>query len=128
MALRGRRINNFLKLRCLVASGDLSILVSSFNFQKSNIGWLQQPLAEILTVHFVGCNQAKIFYLGYNQGISYGYQDIITKPWLLLKKEGAFFHGYEIVTIRNVLITMRNALVVTKIKYFCLVTTNEMDC
>ena len=46
MALRGRRINNFLELRCLVALGDLSVLVSSFTFQKSKIGWLQQPPTE----------------------------------------------------------------------------------
>ena len=44
MALRGRRINNFLKLWCLVALGGLDIWVSSStSFQKSNIGWPQPP-------------------------------------------------------------------------------------
>jgi hypothetical protein len=38
MALRGRRINNFLEL---VDSG-----VSSTTFQKGNISWPQQPLTE----------------------------------------------------------------------------------
>ena len=42
-------------------------------------------LAEILTVHFVGCNQAKIFLLGYNQGISYGYN------FITMKKSALFF-------------------------------------
>ena len=46
MALRGRRINNFLELWCLLASGGLDIWVSSTSFQKSNIGWPQQPLTE----------------------------------------------------------------------------------
>ena len=34
MALRGRRINNFTRLWCLVASGGLHICVSSTSFQK----------------------------------------------------------------------------------------------
>ena len=46
MALRGRRINNFLQLWCLVASGVVGIWVSSTSFQKSNISWPQQPLTE----------------------------------------------------------------------------------
>ena len=46
MALRGRRINNFLESWCLVASGGLGIWVSSTSFQKSNIGWPQQPAIE----------------------------------------------------------------------------------
>ena len=45
-ALRGRRINNFIELWCLAGSGGLDIWVSSTNFQKSNIGWPQQPLTE----------------------------------------------------------------------------------
>ena len=44
--LTGRRINNFSELCCLVASGGLYILVSSTSFEKSNIGWPQQPLTE----------------------------------------------------------------------------------
>ena len=46
MALRGRRINNFVELWCLVASGGLDICVSSTSFQKNYIGWPQQPLKE----------------------------------------------------------------------------------
>ena len=45
-ALRGRRINNFIDLWCLVASGGLDICVSSTSFQKNDIGWPQQPLTE----------------------------------------------------------------------------------
>ena len=46
MALRGGRIKNFDELWCLVASGGLEFCVSSTSFQKSNIGWPQQPLRE----------------------------------------------------------------------------------
>ena len=50
MDLRGRRINNFLESWCLVASGGLGIWVSSTSFQKSNIGWPQQPPTEKLLI------------------------------------------------------------------------------
>ena len=43
MALRGRRIDNFLELWWLVASGEVDVWVSSTSFQKSNISWPQQP-------------------------------------------------------------------------------------
>ena len=46
MALKGRRINNFVELWCLVASRGVDIWVLSTSFQKSNIGWPQQPLKE----------------------------------------------------------------------------------
>ena len=39
MALKGRRINNFVELWCLVTSGDMEIWVSSTSFQK-NCHWL----------------------------------------------------------------------------------------
>ena len=45
-ALRVRRINNFIDLWYLVASGGLHICVSSTSFQKNEIGWPQQPLTE----------------------------------------------------------------------------------
>ena len=46
MALRGSRIENFDKLWCIGASGGLEFCVSSTNFQKTNLGWPQQPLTE----------------------------------------------------------------------------------
>ena len=46
LALRGRRINSFIELWCLVASGGLEICVSSISFQKNNICWPQQPQTE----------------------------------------------------------------------------------
>ena len=46
MALRGRRINNFIRLWCLVASGGLHICVLSTSFQKNGLVWPQQPLQE----------------------------------------------------------------------------------
>ena len=48
-ALRGRRIHNCFELWCLVGSGGLEFWVSSTSFQKSNIGWPQQPLTESLS-------------------------------------------------------------------------------
>ena len=48
MAMRGRRIDNFLELWWLLASGVVGIWVSSTSFQKINIGWPQQPLTEIV--------------------------------------------------------------------------------
>merc|ERR1712140_92327 len=47
-ALRGKRINNFKDLWCLVASRGLEICVSSTSFQKNDIGWPQQPQTEIV--------------------------------------------------------------------------------
>ena len=46
MALRCRRTNNCAEIWCLVASGGVDIWVSWPSFQKSNIGWPQQPPAE----------------------------------------------------------------------------------
>ena len=46
MALRGSRIKNFDELWCVGASGGLEFCVSSTSFQKSNIGWPQQPPTE----------------------------------------------------------------------------------
>ena len=46
MALRGRKINNFIELWCLVASRGLEICVSLTSFQRYDIGWLQQPPTE----------------------------------------------------------------------------------
>ena len=48
MALRGSRINNIIRLWCLVASGGLHICVSSTSFQKNDISWPQQPQTEKL--------------------------------------------------------------------------------
>ena len=46
MALRGRRVNNFIGLCCLVASGGLHICILLTSFQKNDISWPQQPLTE----------------------------------------------------------------------------------
>ena len=45
-ALRGRRINHFIELWFIVGSGGLEIWVLSTSFQKSDIGWPQQPPTE----------------------------------------------------------------------------------
>ena len=46
MTLRGKRINTFLELWCLVASGGLDFCVLSTSFQINDIGWPQQPPTE----------------------------------------------------------------------------------
>ena len=48
MALKGSRIENFDELWCLGASEGMDFYVSSTSFQKSNIGWPQQPPTEKL--------------------------------------------------------------------------------
>ena len=46
LALRGRKINNFVELWCQVALGGYKFWVSWISLQKSNIGCPQQPLTE----------------------------------------------------------------------------------
>ena len=46
LALRGRRINNFIDLWFLAASGGIKFCVSSTSFQKNDIEWPQQPLTK----------------------------------------------------------------------------------
>ena len=50
MALRGSRIENFDELWCLVALGGLEFCVLSTSFQKSNVGWPQQPPTETVLI------------------------------------------------------------------------------
>ena len=45
-ALKDRRIHSLIELWCLVGSGGLEIWVLSTSFQKSDIGWPQQPPTE----------------------------------------------------------------------------------
>ena len=44
--MKGRGIINFIELWSIAGSGGLEISVSSTSFQKSDIGWPQQPLTE----------------------------------------------------------------------------------
>ena len=46
LALRGRRINNFIDLWFLAASGGIKFCVSSTSFQKNDNEWPQQPLTK----------------------------------------------------------------------------------
>ena len=46
MALRSRKINNFVELWCLVALGDVEIYVPAKSLKKNNVGWPQQPPTE----------------------------------------------------------------------------------
>ena len=49
MALRGRKIENFDGISLAAWSQGLLICVSSTSFQKSSIGWPQQPPTERLS-------------------------------------------------------------------------------
>jgi hypothetical protein len=53
LALRGRRINSFIELWCLVASGGLEICVSSTSFQKNDIGSLISSKKSHRQPHFI---------------------------------------------------------------------------
>ena len=49
MALRGTKIENFDDISLAAWSRGLPICVSSTRFQKSSIGWLQQPPTEMVS-------------------------------------------------------------------------------
>ena len=68
MALRGRRIQNFLKLWWLVAKGVVGIWVSSTSFQKINIGWPQQPLTKkVVNFNMVFHESTKLIFFSKHQ-------------------------------------------------------------
>jgi hypothetical protein len=49
MALKGRKIDNFADISLTAWSQGLPICVSSTSFQKSCIGWPQQPPTEMVS-------------------------------------------------------------------------------
>ena len=68
MTLRGRRINIFIRLWCLVASGGLHICVSSTSFQKNDISWPQQPPTEkVLKFKMIFQGSMQIFFFSKHQ-------------------------------------------------------------
>ena len=59
---RGRRTNSLVRLLCLVALGGVGICVSYSSFNKSNIGWPQQPQTEkVLKFEMVFCDSRPKF-------------------------------------------------------------------
>jgi hypothetical protein len=62
MALRGKRVDNFLELWCLVATGSLDIWVSSTSLNKNKIRWPQQPLTEKMLISVKNWIFDDIFY------------------------------------------------------------------
>ena len=46
MALTGVRIDNFMNIMCFLNAWGYDILIFTTSFQKSNIGWPQQPPTE----------------------------------------------------------------------------------
>ena len=70
MALRGREIENFDGISLAAWSQELPICVSSSSFQKSSIGWPQQPLTEKLlkfNLTFHDCIPKIIFFKHQNK-------------------------------------------------------------
>ena len=54
MAMKGRRIINFIELWSIAGSGGLEICVSSTSFQINDNGWPQQPRTEkVLKFHMI---------------------------------------------------------------------------
>ena len=67
-ALRGRRINNFVELLCLGASGGYKFWVSWISFQKSNISWPQQPrTGKALKFNLIFHDSSKIIFVSKHQ-------------------------------------------------------------
>ena len=65
MALRGRNIENFHDILLAASPGGLPICVLSISFQKSSIGWPQQPLTEMVlkfNLIFHDSNPKKYFF------------------------------------------------------------------
>ena len=68
MAMKGRRIINFIELWSVAGSGGLEIWVSSTSFQKSDIGWPQQPLTEkVLKFNMIFHDSSKIILFSKHQ-------------------------------------------------------------
>ena len=84
MALRSRRINNFLELCCLVGLGGLLLWVSLINFQKSNSSWPQQPTTEKVLKFHDSTPKSIVFKIKLN---------LIT--WMTLKSSVVIFQALE---------------------------------
>ena len=68
MALRGRKIENFDDISLAAWSRGLPICVSSTSFQKSSIGWPQQPLTEkVLKFNMIFHDSSKIILFSKHQ-------------------------------------------------------------
>ena len=90
MALRGRRIENFLKLWWLVASGVVGIWVSSTSFQKSNISWPQQPLTKnVVNFNMIFHESTKSIFF---QNIKI---KLNSRTWMTLKSSVEIFQTLE---------------------------------
>ena len=90
MFLRGRRIENFLKLWWLVASGVVGIWVSSTSFQKSNISWPQQPLTKnVVNFNMIFHESTKSIFF---QNIKI---KLNSRTWMTLKSSVEIFQTLE---------------------------------
>ena len=84
MALRGRKIENFLELWSLVASRVVGICISSTSFQKSVIPWPQQPPTEIELISVKKLN----FWPSIPQK---GLVLVILVPWMIQPSQSVMF-------------------------------------
>ena len=76
MALRGSKIENFDDISLVACSQRLPICVSSTSFQKSSIGWPQQPLTEKLLKYFIILPSKNIFAMQQNKAQFKNYHQI----------------------------------------------------
>ena len=68
MAMKGRRIINFIELWSIAGSGGLEIWVSVISFWKSDIGWPQQPLTEkVLKFNMIFHDSSKLILFSKHQ-------------------------------------------------------------
>ena len=91
MALGGKKIENFDDVSLAAWSRGLPICVSSTSFEKSSIGWPQQPLTEKLlkfNLIFHDSTPQKIFFQNIKIKLN-------SRTWMTLKSPVVIFQALE---------------------------------
>ena len=97
MALRGRRINDFLELWCLVASRGLHFCVSSTSFQKNYIPRPQQPLTEkVLKFNMIFHDSTKKTNILQDMKIK-----LNSNAWMTLKSSVMIFQAINVCSLND---------------------------
>jgi hypothetical protein len=90
MAMKGRRIINFIESWSIAGSGGLEICVSSTSFQINDNGWPQQPRTEkVLKFHMIfhDSTQKNFFSNDKNKGVF--------NAWMTLKSSVVIFKALK---------------------------------
>ena len=85
--MKARRIINFIELWSIVGSKGFDICVSSTSFQKSGLGWPQQPLTEKVlkfNMIFHDSSRKKIFSKHHNKAEFKNLDDSLTSVVIFL--------------------------------------------